>query len=500
MLTNSPTDIFEKLQSVLESTRYQRLKLGVDNNYFFYPRKLDEHQLHLLKFLLTRIPKVRMYLYLCQVIIWVPLYFVGNGLKYLAHSFQGFSLRKTQESGVPLILISHGILKGKSIGEDSFLKSILKEFSLETKYRVLLIPHFTRFNQSTSSNLPENYENIQRHLSRRQIWIVLTKNLADSLKLCIMAVTASNLEPFSRAYLARAARSQLSSGSITINQLAINLCSRIEKLSSRKVIIPYEGHALEIALMRQIQQKLPKVQIVLFQHAPIVPSQLSFFDGLQLLREKDNLVVTGKIVEKIVLQNRPELKNRIRVLGSDKNIKSLSGVDSKYKEELSVLITPEASAEAISDMYESLKILGPKMNFDTLTFRIHPRYEGKQLLIFGAFSESKFRISDSKLLDDLGQHSICLYRSSAVVFQAMSVGLIPIYCSKIPSALLDPLQLVKSTFSEEITNWLDIDTKSDNFLDWIRNSPSGLGEILTKTGTDYFSPLSKECIKWIESA
>ena len=498
MLTNSPTDIFEKLQSVLESTRYQRLKLGVDNNYFFYPRKLDEYQLHLLKFLLTRIPKLRMYLYLCQVIIWVPLYFVGNGLKYLAHSFQGFSLRKTKEREVPLILISHGILKGKSIVEDSFLKSILKEFSLETKYRVLLIPHFTRFNHSTSSNLPENYENIKRHLSLRQFWIVLTRNFTYSLRLCIMALTASNLEPFSRAYLARAARSQLSSGSITINQLAINLCSRIEKLSSRKVLIPYEGHALEIALIRQIQQKLPKVQIVLFQHAPIVPSQLSFFDGLQLLREKDNLLVTGQIVEKIVLQKRPELKNHIRVLGSDKSIKPPTEVDSKHRRNLSALITPEASAEAIRDMYESLKVLGPKMNFDTLTWRMHPRYEGKQLLIFGALSESKFRISDSKLLDDLGQHSICLYRSSAVVFQAMSVGLIPIFCSKVPSGLLDPLQLVKFTFSKEIANWLYNDTTPDNFSDWIRNAPSSLGEILIKTGADYFSPLSKECIKWIE--
>ena len=229
-----------------------------------------------------------------------------------------------------------------------------------------------------------------------------------------------------------------------------------------------------------------------------MPSQLSFFDGLQLLREKDNLLVTGQIVEKIVLQKRPELKNHIRVLGSDKSIKPPTEVDSKHRRNLSALITPEASAEAIRDMYESLKVLGPKMNFDTLTWRMHPRYEGKQLLIFGALSESKFRISDSKLLDDLGQHSICLYRSSAVVFQAMSVGLIPIFCSKVPSGLLDPLQLVKFTFSKEIANWLYNDTTPDNFSDWIRNAPSSLGEILIKTGADYFSPLSKECIKWIE--
>ena len=499
MLTNSPIEIFEKLQSALQSTSYQRLRLSVENNFFFYPRKLDEYQLHRLKFLLTKVPKVRLYIYLCQVIIWVPLYLIVNGLKYGAHFFQGFSLRKTVEREVPLILISHGILSGKSMRADGFLNSILSEFSVETKYRVLLIPHFRRFNQNKNLKLPENYENIKRHLSLRQFWIVLTKNLTHSLKLCIMALTASNLEPLSRTYLARAARSQLSSGSVTISQLAINLCSRIEKLSSRKVLIPYEGHALEIALMRQIQQKLPEVQIILFQHAPIVPSQLSFFDGLKLLREKDNLVVTGQIVEKIILQNRPELKNHIKVLGSDKNIKLVTKVKSGDKRYLSVLITPEASAEAIKDMCDTLKVIRPKINFATLTLRVHPRYEGKQLMTFDAFSESKLRISNSKLLDDLEQHSICLYRSSAVVFQAMSVGLIPIYCSKVPSALLDPLHLVRFIFSEEITNWLYNDTKSDNFSDWISNPPSSLGDILTKTGNDYFSPLSKDCIKWIES-
>ena len=499
MPTNSPIEIFEKLQLVLENTRYQRLRLGVYSNLFFYPRKLDEYQLHRLKFLLTNIPKARMYIYLCQVIIWIPLYFVGNVLKYGFHAIQWLGLRKSEEKEIPLILISHGILRGESMRADSLMNSILSDFSLGTKYRVLLIPHFTRFIKSTSLNLPENYEIINRHLSLRQFWIVLARNLTYSLKLCILALNDSNLEPCSRAYLARAARSQLSSGSITTNQLAINLCLRIKKLSSRKVLIPYEGHALEIALMRQIQEELPKVQIILFQHAPIVPSQLSFFDGLQLLRERDNLVVTGQIVEKIVLQNRPELKNHIRVLGSNKNIKLPTKVDSKHKRKLSALITPEASAEATRDMYESLKVAGPKMNLDTLTLRMHPRYEGKQFLTIGAFSEGKFRISDSELLDDLDQHSICLYRSSTTVFQAISVGLIPIYCSRVPSALLDPLQLVKFTLSKEIVNWLYRDATADNFSDWIRNPPFNLGEILIKTGTDYFSPLSEECIKWIES-
>ena len=498
MLANSQIEIFKKLQSILQGTRNLRSTLGINNNFFLYPRKLDEFQLKRMKFLLTRVPKIRIFVYLCHVIIWVPFYVIAHLLWYLIQSFQERSLKTNEAIEVPLILISHGIMSGKSIKGDSFLSGILSEFSQETTYRVLLIPHFRRFKPERILDLQDKYEIISRHLSLRQFWISLAKNLHNSLKLCSMALTASSLEPLSRTYLARAARSQLSSGSVTLDQLAINLCLRLDHLHSRKVLIPYEGHALEIAFITQIQEKLPEVQIILFQHSAIAPSQLSFFEGLLLLRNKDSLVVTGELIEKIVLRYRPEIRNQLRVLGSDKNIKLIPGIKSIHERNLSLLITPEASAEAITDMYETLKFLVPKIDVNALTLRIHPRYEAKQLPNFGSYLGNRLRISDSKLVDDLSQNSICLYRSSAVVFQSMSVGLIPLYCSRIPPSLLDPLQLVRFTFPKEVTNWLFNETRFDNFSEWLRSNPSSLSEILTQTGTNYFSPLSNECIKWLE--
>lgn len=298
-----------------------------------------------------------------------------------------------------------------------------------------------------------------------------------------------------RRFLARCSIHQLSTSAFQDLFVAREMSKKIHTMAPHTFLLPYEGHTLELTIISHLQQVFPGLRICAYQHAPISKSQLGFFRGIALFSSNTFLLTTGEIVKEIVQGKRLIRKEGIRVLGSAKNY-SLA-LKEVFEKDITgrFILLPESSSDSIDSCLNFLEESKGFIDISKCKIRLHPRtsiFDRQEL-------EKKFLhpnfISNESMDFDFHRSDFCVYQSSSTVFEAMQYGVIPVFASRYPRSLLDPLVLILEIpkYSRIIRGLLDLSPKTFEQIFDLNKTRRDVLELSSK----YFESFNKSTLSWI---
>lgn len=301
-----------------------------------------------------------------------------------------------------------------------------------------------------------------------------------------------------RILLIHAAIKQFSKPTIAAIVFVENLEAVVANVNPKRLIITFEGHSFELLALKMIHNKFPNVRVMLYQFAPLVRTQFSFFETLKELHQFDLVFTTGRTTQKYILENARLSKNQVVILGSPKALASNSNMNFEWKRlprELVCLFAAEASEQDTYGMLDLALKCSRALPNTMFILRLHPAYlfEKAELVKTIKGFPANLRLSDRSLEEDLRVASFCVYRSTAVVIQGLIQGVRPIHYSSFTENELDPLAItslwhVSVTNASQLVSYFDsIEVRKLSTL-----SPS-LDE-MTSAYNDYFQPLSVNAI------
>lgn len=307
------------------------------------------------------------------------------------------------------------------------------------------------------NNTLRNREKIIRLLSRgpfRPNIIVTTKslgvwqtvllqsnNLRISIKMLSAALNSHRFSQIERKILINASFAQVSRQTVT-NQVNLNRLDLL--LSANKpesIIFTLEGHAYEALYIDLIQTKYPDIQLMAYQHAPIVPDQFGLMKNLLQLNSRDLILASGEITK--VHFESLDLKASVRLLGSPKWRPTVAG--EKNFEPTTILGAAEGTLDSLESFAMLFQGLSEMELGLKLILRVHPALPYKESA--GVLSRLHFGkqliLSNRQLEEDLEESHFCIYRSSAVAIEGLAFGVYPLYFNPAGDQGLNPLYFTK---------------------------------------------------------
>ncbi len=216
----------------------------------------------------------------------------------------------------------------------------------------------------------------------------------------------------------------------------IRLKEIIEATRPSRVSLTFEGHAHEAVVIQLIHKSFPWIDLVPYQHAPVVPEQFGILRNLKLLNAKDEILTSGEITKEYFSAFRKDIA--IVNVGSSK-FKAPS--DSFYVGEIIKVIGASEgtiqSLEVFIKLFMFLKKQHPTIEFK---LRVHPAINESELKkSLNRLGAEETLISRKTLLQDLASSTYCIYRSSAVAIEGLALGVTPLYFDQSRSQGLNPL-------------------------------------------------------------
>lgn len=287
-------------------------------------------------------------------------------------------------------------------------------------------------------------------------YLLLPKTCSNKLFLKILAIQTKNffqvmyslisvmpkIDNDIKLYL-EVARNQLSRAAINKYILLYNLIFVLEKVNATQIVMTYEGHAYESFVINKIKTKFKDTVIQLYQHAPVVKSQHTFFRNLSYLPLDVKIFVTGKRIEEMIINSDFQIMLEIFVLGSFKRTNKLINVKNN-KKQLHVLIAAENDQKTSQVFIAISKILCEIFREAKFTLRLHPDFEIQRVnaedLNFNNYPN--LNLSSGSLEQDLLENHVCIYNSSSISIECLHYYVEPIHYSCYPNLDLDPIQLI----------------------------------------------------------
>jgi hypothetical protein len=379
--------------------------------------------------------------------------------------------------------------------EDKFLGVISRHIAFKNKTLALFIPHFYPGRKPAPLFGDHTAKLLTRTTNSNRLVTVIVENSIQAINLYRAAWTPKTIDINSRLLLVKAAHRQINRDCLFDHIIADNCAEFVTRHRPKIFFMTYEGHTFEITTIKKLKNLFPQLIIMAYQHAPIVNSQSGFFRGLKFFTQNVYLLTSGDLTAQIATMARSEISRNVKVLGSDKYL-LWEEVDNKHKnnKDFTVLLVPEASGAAVSELIELTQRVFREMPIQ-FCIRLHPRMK-----IGGLSQELTEEIgrigvsSNQELQTDIRNAQACSYRSSAAALQAMQIGLLPIFMSHYPNSLLDPLYLVGQLAKYgALYEWIQIQStshKSNIFCDEKQN-------LVREVGLNYFAEENQETIEWI---
>ena len=219
----------------------------------------------------------------------------------------------------------------------------------------------------------------------------------------------------------------------------------LDSVKIETIFFTLEGHAHEAALITLIKNQYPQIQIRAIQHAPIVPSQIGYFDNLNMLRSTDAILCSGEVTYRLTieyLKSQNAACKDVRVIGSSKNHNKEILDRNSFRETVGkVLLLPEGTENSAVEFLQLLRHLSlnsPNLNF---VLRLHPatRQSPKVARHLGEILPKNASISEASLMGDFEASVCCIYRGSAAAIEGLAFGVIPIHYNSNLQFDLDPI-------------------------------------------------------------
>ena len=206
----------------------------------------------------------------------------------------------------------------------------------------------------------------------------------------------------------------------------------IEKLGARYLIYSYEGNAHELSILSRLKSYPDSIQILPYQHAPIVSAQFGLIREMQRFTDNTIILTSGSITKEYFQKLLEESGSQLTVLeaGSYKfNHETLDLQGAELGKEKCILFLPEADIGLFLESIEIMKSLAGDYKDLRFAIRKHPSLKLTKRLTRKISSSlpNNCSISTLSLDEDFKRSAICVFRSSAAAIEAARFGVYPVH-------------------------------------------------------------------------
>jgi hypothetical protein len=216
----------------------------------------------------------------------------------------------------------------------------------------------------------------------------------------------------------------------------IRLMEILECMQPTRVSLTFEGHAHEAVLIELIHKSFPEIEIVPYQHAPVVPEQFGILRNLRILNANDKVFTSGEITKEYFSAFRTDIS--ILAAGSSKFKKPAENV--YLDDRIKVIGASEGTIQSLEVFIKLFNILAAQLPNIDFKLRVHPAISERELRdSLKRLHSDPNLISQNSLVQDLATSTYCVYRSSAVAIEGLAFGVTPLYFDQSRSQGLNPL-------------------------------------------------------------
>ena len=217
------------------------------------------------------------------------------------------------------------------------------------------------------------------------------------------------------------------------------------KLTVNSLIMTFEGHSYEQFVIHEIKKENPSIDIVLYQHSPIVSDHFGVEQFLRTNLEPMYILTTGTLYE----SNFQSISSipKFLVIGSDKAYPNPMVGRKDLKNQ--VLFAPEGTILATFTFLKLINYLSLNCDKFNYVLRLHPNLKKNVLLTIWIKKlnfKSNFYLSTELLYEDLMNSIFVFYRSSAVGIEALNSSAIPIFYGNLEQQGLNVLEKLSLEF------------------------------------------------------
>lgn len=346
------------------------------------------------------------------------------------------------------LFLSHftGVFNQLNESDRYFGEIVTRRKNLKEKNLILLINHTRkvpkRQNKSKFSS-DSIYLILPKTTNTKTMWQIFVKQFQNFIYILHLSRKHGEIPRDERIFMYELAIQQLSQSALSQQILFSNLSYIITKVNTEQLHLTYEGHSYETYLARRIQSKFRNILVSIYQFAPIVPSQISFFKNIGRLPKSINIHVTGKSIVREIVRMTRILPNEMNIIGSSKNKEKIDVMKLKKHKIFTVIFAPEGLQDSFFEFMELADKCAQHLTNCRIVIRAHPDTlkNNSQMLNRILLKNTNLIFSNQTLENDLSESTVCVYRSSAVGIQGLQYGVIPIHFSKFKDGSIDPIRL-----------------------------------------------------------
>jgi len=345
------------------------------------------------------------------------------------------------------VFISHFTGKFNQLNESDryFGEIIIKRKILKKSNLILLINHTKKVpKRQNELNLSSDSINLilPKTTDTKTFWQIFVKQFQNFNDILHLSRQRGEIQRNERIFMYELAIQQLSQSALSQQILFANLSYVIAKVKTEELHLTFEGHSYETYLARKIKSKYRNILVNVYQFAPIVPSQISFFKNIEILPKSINIHVTGKSVERQIVRKTRILSNEINIIGSSKNKEKINVMKLKKHNKFTVIFTPEGLKDSLFEFMGLAYTCAQHLTNCRIVIRSHPdtQIHNSKILNRNLWKNSNLIFSNQTLEKDLSESTLCVYRSSSVGIQGLQYGVIPIHFSKFKDGSVDPIR------------------------------------------------------------
>lgn len=403
---------------------------------FFHLVKPTEENLR--KYKLLR-PRSRILLAL-EYLALFPLILLKS-LSSVAVSFYSLLEFRSEEelpSGKTVFLfLSHFTYAQDPKGEDIFFGKNL-DFSQGFAF-------FLNHTRLLSTQIKRRYCNVDKRrvavntktLSLFSMIKLHTNQLQISWWLFTKSIRGESLDATKRRLLIKAAIFQHGRPTIANLVLRSRLSETMIRVKPRFLVLTIEGHAHEKIVLDMTRTLFKDVNVIGYQHAPIVPGQLNLFRTVSNFDAGDYFFTSGNISKKLALNH--SLICKVQTLGSPKARQY--EYQKKSTSIIQVLVAPEGTEESLCQFINLINELVPSLPDISFVLRSHPALGtlGYKVAREKLLHRNSVSVSTASLAEDLKRSHLILFRSSAIGIEGLAFGALPIHVNQAGDDSLNPL-------------------------------------------------------------
>jgi hypothetical protein len=397
------------------------------------------------------IQKVSRKKYYSYIITFTPRILINFLVSILHHSYhlhywRQFPFKKFAKAEI--IFLSHYTRQVAIVDEDLYFGTLPQQLNENKRPNLLL---YINHNKGNPSNC--NLETDTQKSNHEQYILPKTVNTKEFLKLykgifgnlkeiMFQVVKKGEGSKREKILMIELAIEQLSLESMSQTILLKNIEQIVDQTDAKKMILTYEGHSFETYVANKLKSKFPNLDVSVYQFAPVVPAQNSFFRNLHYLNENIRIFVSGSQFKENILRRTKLPSSALTVIGSRKN--SAEKLDFTGRKDVTVLFAAEGSKDSLIKFMNLAFYSSVQNPGTTFIVRAHPASADYKLELFKKVGKhtSNLYLSRESLVNDLHKATHCVYRSSSVGLEGLLFGVIPIHYAEEINSVLDPINTI----------------------------------------------------------